>query len=453
MVAILERLDPPSDRRVALRVTNDALRQLRSGHPWLFDRSITSGKTAGKAGDLAVVFDGERRFAAIGLYDPRSPIRVRILHVGRPTLIDGDWLADRLADAVDRRRSLFGTSGGIDEADGGPVEHDQAHPTTAYRLVHGENDGLPGLVVDWYSGSAVVKLYTAAWIPWLPSVVAGLSVATQRSDLREAPGVLERVVLRLGRSIAGSGPPGIADGVVLAGPTLDGPVEFFENGLPFTADLAHGHKTGHFLDQRDNRSLVGRLVGDAVGSGGGHRVLDVFSCTGGFAAHAAAAGADDLTFVDVSERALELARHHVDGAVDSRPRRSGPINGRPEVATVAGDAFDVMAHMAQAGRQFDTVVVDPPSFANRADQVDRALAAYHRSARLAARLVAPHGLLFHASCSARVTEASFLNQIQRGIADANREASVLTVTGHPVDHPIGFVHGAYLKAVALRLTP
>ncbi len=437
MVAILEELDPPSDRRVALRVTNDALRQLRSGHPWLFDRSITSIKNAGKAGDLAVVFDGERRFAAIGLYDPRSPIRVRILHVGRPTLIDGDWLADRLAEAVDRRRSLFGTSRGIDEADGGPVD---------------ENDGLPGLVVDWYSGSAVVKLYTAAWIPWLPSLVTGLSVATQRSDHQEGPGVMERVVLRLGRVVAGSAPPGIVDGVVLVGPTLDGPVEFFENGLPFTADIAHGHKTGHFLDQRDNRSLVGRLVGEAVGSGGRHRVLDVFSCTGGFAAHAAAAGATELTLVDVSERALELARHHVEGAVGSRPQRSGTVNGRPEVVTVAGDAFDVMADLARAGRQFDTVVVDPPSFANRANHVDRALAAYHRSARLAALLVAPHGLLFHASCSARVTEASFLNQIRRGIADANREASVLTVTGHPVDHPIGFVHGTYLKAVALRMT-
>jgi 23S rRNA (cytosine1962-C5)-methyltransferase len=282
-------------------------------------------------------------------------------------------------------------------------------------------------------------------------VVAGLSAATQRSDHPEAPGVLERVVLRLGRAVTGSAPPGIGDGVVLVGPALDGPVDFLENGLPFTADIAHGHKTGHFLDQRDNRSLVGRLVADAVGSGGGHRVLDVFSCTGGFAAHAAAAGADDLTLVDVSERALELARHHV-GAVGSTPHRPGPVNGRLRVATIAGDAFDVMSDLAQTGQRFDTVVVDPPSFANRAEQVERALAAYHRSARLAARLVAPCGLLFHASCSARITEASFLNQIQRGVADANREASVLTVTGHPVDHPIGFVHGAYLKAVALRMT-
>lgn len=450
MVAILQRLDPPSERRVALRVTNDALRHVRSGHPWLFDRSIISPKATGKAGDLAVVFDGKRRFAAIGLYDPSSPIRVRILHTGRPTPIDGRWLTDRLAAAVDRRHSLFATAEETDDDKGGGY---QERRTTAYRLVHGENDGLPGLVVDWYAGSAVVKLYTAAWIPWLPLVVAGLSAVVTPSDRRDGPGVPERVVVRLSRAAAERGPPEIVDGVVVMGSPLDGPVEFVENGLPFTADLAHGHKTGHFLDQRENRRLVGRLVAEAVDRTGSQRVLDVFSCTGGFAAHAAAAGADHLMLVDLSQRALDLGRRHVDRAAPSPPNRLGPDDHWPKVTTSAGDAFDIMTDLDRTGERFDTVIVDPPSFAHRENQVERALAAYRRSARLAARLVAPGGLLFHASCSARVSETAFLDQVQRGVAAAGRAASVVTVTGHPVDHPIGFVHGAYLKAVALRMAP
>lgn len=450
-MAILERLDAPSERRLALRVSNDALRQVRSGHPWLFDRSVISQSGTGKAGDLAVVFDGKRRFVAIGLFDPDSPIRVRILHTGRPTPIDSAWLAGRLTAAVVRRRSLY-ESGGDSDRDG--LADDMRGATTAYRLVHGENDGLPGLVVDWYAGSAVVKLYTAAWIPWLPAVVAGLPAAVAPSDRRAAPGPLERVVVRLSRTVATSAPPELSDGTVVAGSFPDRPVGFMENGLPFTADLVRGHKTGHFIDQRDNRRLVQGFVADALESGSGsHRMLDVFTCTGGFAAHAAAAGSHHLTLVDISERALDLARHNVDRAVDTTQQQSPGGGQRPEVATVVGDAFEVMADLGKVGRRFDTVVVDPPSFANRKNQVPRALAGYRRSAQLAGRLVTPGGVLFHASCSARVSEAAFLDQVERGLADAGRQATVLAVTGHPVDHPVGFVHGAYLKAVALRMSP
>ena len=135
---------------MAVRVTRDAQRQIRAGHPWVFDRAITSVSHDGTAGDLAVVFDADRAFVAIGLYDPDSPIRVRVLHHGRPTPIDAAFWAQRLGTALAHRRPL-----------------EESGDTTGYRVVHGENDGLPGLVIDRYDDTYVAKIYTAAWLPHL----------------------------------------------------------------------------------------------------------------------------------------------------------------------------------------------------------------------------------------------------------------------------------------------
>jgi len=154
---LLARLPPPSGRRLALRVTPAAQRALRQGHPWLFEQAITDQRQQGQPGDLAVIFDDQRRFLAIGLYDPTSVIRVRILHHGAPAAINQAWFAARLTAAAARRADL-------------PTQG-----TTGYRLVHGENDGLPGLVIDRYDAILVLKLYTAAWIPHLPIVLRALA--------------------------------------------------------------------------------------------------------------------------------------------------------------------------------------------------------------------------------------------------------------------------------------
>src|SRR6478735_4697631 len=183
-----QELPKPSDRRLAVRVTPDALRQIRGGSPWLYDGSITSVSHEGSPGDLAVVFDDERRFVAIGLWDPASPIRVKLLHTGAPATIDSTWWRAKIADALDRRASLANDPS-----------------TTAYRCVHGENDGLPGLVVDRYDSTIVVKLYSPAWFPHLKAVVDAIV------DLL-SPAC---VVLRLGRSVAGSNTFGLADGDTL----------------------------------------------------------------------------------------------------------------------------------------------------------------------------------------------------------------------------------------------
>lgn len=390
---------------VAVRVTTAALRQVRRGSPWVYDGSVTSAKPDDAApGALAVIFDDERRFAAIGLWDPESPIRVKVLHHGRPVTVDAGFWRSRLSAALERRSGLV------------------ADPdTTGYRVVHGENDGLPGLVVDRYADTAVVKLYTAAWRPHLDAVLA---------ELVDLTGVA-RVVLRTARSIGpGDGTP--ADGTVVHGPPLDGPVRFRERGLVLEADVAAGQKTGHFLDQRDNRSLV-------RGMAAGRDVLDVFASTGGFALAAAAGGAASVHLVDLAAPALDTARRNLD-----HNRRA--VAGT-EVRFTVGDAFEVLARLAAAGERYDLVVVDPPSFAHNQATVDRALRAYARLTRLALEVLTPGGTLVQCSCSSRVTAEQFFDTVHAAARAAGRPLRELRRTGHAVDHPVGFAQGEYLKAV------
>ena len=216
------------------------------------------------------------------------------------------------------------------------------------------------------------------------------------------------------------------------------PVPFFEHGLLFEADVVRGQKTGHFLDQRENRALLATLSAGA-------RVLDVFACTGGFSVHAAAGGAAEVTSVDQSAPALAMA-----------VRNMASNSDRPAVAACrhdveAGDAFDVMAAMARRGRRFDVVVVDPPSFAARQASVGAARRAYGRLTTLALALVEPGGLLVQASCSSRVTSDEFVDTVFTAAHAAGHHLTPVARTGHPLDHPIGFPEGAYLKALFARV--
>lgn len=398
-------------RRVAVRVTPDALRQLRGGHPWVYDAAITSVSHDGEAGDLAVVFDSSRRFAAIGLWDPHSPIRVKVLHAGRPRTIDRAWFADRIRDAAARRAAVA--------ADG---------TTTGYRVVHGENDGLPALVVDRYDTSLVVKIYSAAWFSHLDDVLAALL-----DELTP-----DRVVLRLARNVAPHAPAGSADGTTVHGPAPTAPQLFTENGLVFEADLVHGQKTGQFLDQRENRARVGTLAGGAA-------VLDVFSGTGGFSVHAASGGAGEVHLVDLAAPALATARRNLGHNAHL------PAVAACRATTTAGDGFDVMADLARRGRRYGVVVVDPPSFAAKQADVKPALRAYARLTRLAVALVERGGVLVQASCSSRVTDEAFFTTVVEAAARARADLHEITRTGHGADHPVGFPQGAYLKALFARV--
>ncbi len=436
-VSLLNDLPRPGATRLAVRVTPDALRRIRGGHPWLFDGSIISASRSGGGtsdgaattpttgprslpsaawvtgaapGDLAVIFDNDRRFAAIGLWDPASPIRVKILHHGSRATIDQAWFAARIATAV-ARRALLAESG----------------TTTAYRVIHGENDGFPGLVVDRYGHVLVVKLYSAAWVPHLADVVRALLAALPSRS----------VVLRLARAIRDQPLHGLTEGMSLYGPEVDSPVQFLEHGLRFQADVIRGQKTGHFLDQRDNRALVGSMSAGA-------RVLDLFSCTGGFSVHAAAGGARSVLSVDSSPGAIDFAERNM--ALNLG--HDGVAVCRHTVRT--GEAFAVLEELGQSRGRFDVVVVDPPSFARNAASVPQAIQAYQRLAELAAPLVERDGLLVMSSCSARVDEADFVRAVHAGCARVSIELDEVRRTGHAIDHPIGFPEGAYLNTLYAR---
>jgi 23S rRNA (cytosine1962-C5)-methyltransferase len=393
-------------------VTPDALRHVRARHPWVFEESVTSISHEAAMGDLAVIFDADRKFVAMALYDPESPIQFKILHVGKPTKIDDAWWVDTFRRALGVRQEF------LDDPD---ADH------LAYRIINGENDGLGGFVVDRYADTLVIKLYSAAWIPHLSRLTRLLLDVTGCGS----------AVLRLARNLQAEKRSadlfGLSDGDVIAGTLPDGPVQFTEGGLLFEADVRTGQKTGHFLDQRANRILVGEMAR-------GRDVLDVFASTGGFSVHAAAGGARSVHSVDISSPTIAAAERNM--ALNSRLEAVANCDFTTEV----GDAFEVMVQLARAEKDYDIVVVDPPSFAQRQANVDGALRAYTRLTHLALRLVRPGGVLMQASCSSRVPADLFFDTVLDAAEDAGRSMREIARTGHDVDHPIGFREGAYLKA-------
>ena len=396
---------------VHVRLTHSAERWVRKEHPWLYAESIRSRSREGAAGDVAVIHDRDDKVIALGLYDPDSPIRIRVLHRGGPRAIDRAFLAERLRAAAIVRAHLPGEG------------------TTGYRLVNGESEGLPGVVVDRYEATCVLKLYTAAWLPHLAELRAAL-------DAVAAP---ERVVLRLARAVAplAESRAGLADGALLAGPPLAGPIVFRECGLFVRCDPMHGQKTGWFLDQRENRARVGRRAA-------GKTVLDAFAYTGAFALHAARGGAASVLSLDASRIALEEAR------ANFALNRADPNVAACRHETLHADAFSELARLADAGRRFALVVLDPPALAHAADDVPGALHAYARLAEAGTGLLAPHGELVAASCSARVSADALAEAVHAGAARAGRALAEEERTAHAIDHPASFAEAAYLKCLFLR---
>jgi len=408
----LSQIRLPSQKRIAIHIKPAAERAIRQGHPWLFDQAIRKQSREGYAGDLAVIFDQKDRFLAIGLYDPNSPIRVRILQHEAPAAINDDWFLARLDNAFKLRETLF-------ESD-----------TTGFRLVHGENDGLPGLVIDCYGESLVAKLDTAAWVPHLATIVPLL--------LELFPA--ERVVLRLSRQVQRKTDAlyGLRDGQIIVGSPLKEPVVFQENGLMFEADLVKGQKTGFFLDQRDNRARVAAIVNENLNL---KQVLNVFAYTGGFSIYAASGGAKSVLDIDISKPALFAANRNF-----KLNDHIKTVN-QAEHETINGDAFQILVRLEKARRQFDLVVIDPPSFARRQTEVTQAVNAYGRLVYQGLAVLRPGGVLVMASCSSRVNAEVFFKEVYKSAGRARRVLKEIARTGHPLDHPVTFPEGAYLKCL------
>jgi 23S rRNA (cytosine1962-C5)-methyltransferase len=394
--------------RLRLRLSATAETIVRGGHPWLFADSIRESNRPGQLGELAVIYDRKDKFLAVGLFDPDSPIRVRILHAGKPATIDAAWWQARLEQSLSRRAGLF------DET------------TTSYRLIHGESDGWPGLVLDRYDTTLVLKLYTAAWLPQLDATLALFKEKISG----------ERIVLRLSRNIQTVAEKQFQrrDGQILFGAPPEGAVIFSENGVRFEADVLRGQKTGFFLDQRENRREVETLSR-------GCRVLNAFSFSGGFSVYAARGGAKSVTDLDISAHALESAK------------RNFALNQNfPGVAACRHETVqaDVFEWLAAGGENFDLIVLDPPSLAKRAVEREGAIRAYERLNLQGIAKLTRDGILVAGSCSAHVSAVDFFEAVRRAAVKSGRKFTELKTLQHPPDHPAGFKEADYLKVIYLK---
>ena len=400
-------LPKPSEQRIAVKIKPAAERAARKKHPWVFDGSITKQSAQGEAGDIAIIFDQKKnKFLALGLYDPFSPVRIKLLAFA-PTQLNDSWFQNTIDRAWQKRLPLFETD------------------TNSYRLIYGENDGLPGLIADVYDHVLVLKLYSFIWLPYLELLV-GLVLNKSKAAC---------CVLRLSRNLQARPDAlyGLEEGMVLSGQLVQSEVVFKEYGLKFMANVIKGHKTGFFLDHRHNRKKARQLSK-------AERVLDIFSYAGGFSVHAYAGGAKEVISLDISAQAQKMAQRNMALNFD-----------KPTHKIMVADAFEGMRQLARERQRFGLVIVDPPSFAKQESEKEGAILSYKRLLRLAVPLVKTGGILLMASCSSRVSADDFFALVEQELTATGRPYELLEKTFHDIDHPISFPEGAYLKAGYYRM--
>lgn len=391
----------PAPKAVAVKLTTQGERAVKADHPWVFSKNIKSLKGEVATGDKAIIFDQKKnKFLGLGLIDLESPIRIKVLYPREKTSLDEAFFTNKLKACLEQRQPLFDT-------------------TNAYRWVFGENDGLPSLIVDVYDKVVVIKLYSGIWLPYLSTIV----------DVIPTLITCKAMVIRMSRMLQEECKnQDIYDGAVIFGELKDEVVVFQENHVHFSANVIHGHKTGYFLDHRQNRIAIGKLSRDK-------RVLDVFSYAGGFSVHALANRAKKVVSVDISGPALKMAQENAS--------RNGQFS---QHECRKGDAFAILEKAIHNKERYDVVVIDPPSFAKKKEEIETAKKQYARLANLGSRLVAKNGLLLLASCSSRITADDFFTINQEVLDKQNKRYTLEQKTFHDIDHPIGFPEGAYLKS-------
>jgi 23S rRNA (cytosine1962-C5)-methyltransferase len=388
-----------TDRAVTTRsviVSAKAAARWASGHPWIY-RTDVYDEPRDEPG-IVTVTDRRGRLLGQALYSPRSEIRLRLLTRGREP-IDAGWWSARIAAALGRRAGIA---------------------ATAYRVVHAEGDGLPSLVVDRYGTHAVAQLLSAGLDRARDDVVAGIRAAL------EPRGILLRNDASIRRH------EGLPLEVTLADGEVPQVVEVVEHEVRYLAAPWDGQKTGAFLDQRENRVLVG-------GHAGGGRALDLFTYHGSFALHLARR-AREVVAVDSSAEAL------------ARARENAALNGLTNITWREANAFDLLRELERRDERFDTIVLDPPAFAKTKASVPRALGGYKEINLRAMRLLAPGGVLFTCSCSYHVARAAFGDMVADAARNTGRRLQLLALTGAGHDHPelVNVPETGYLKGMLLR---
>ncbi len=389
---------------LAIKLNKAAEKAVKQGHPWVFEQSIIKGPSKNaQAGSLCVLFDQRtNKPFAFGLWDPEEVIRIKIIFRAGRLQLSADFWKSQLNKAYVQRENL------------------RSKGVTGYRGIHGENDGFPGLVLDVYNKTGVLKIYSRIWQPYTELLIQEIKKQF----------ALDTMVVRFSRKVMQQNPFAYQEGEVIGNPLPDEKVAFGEYGVRFYAYTISGHKTGFFLDQRPNRLWVQQHSDKK-------KVLDVFSYVGSFGIHALKGNAKSLTSIDISAPAMEVAAQNM---VLNELDQS---KWTPMVA----DAFTALQELIDNQEQFDIVIIDPPSFAKQATEVPRALTQYQRLAQLGKELVAKNGTLVLGSCSSRISLDDFKQAHQdAGITPYNGWEFKHT-TLHDEDHPITFPESVYLKTV------
>jgi 23S rRNA (cytosine1962-C5)-methyltransferase len=401
------------------------------GHPWVFSGAIERVEGEIEAGGIVDLFSHAGEFLGRGFYNPHSQIAVRLL-TRQPVAIDKAFFRGRIESALAIRKPILSpeTSAGAAEAGGGPLAratNSGAGATNSCRLIHAEGDLLPGLICDKYGDYLVLQLNTAGmerFRDWIISLLKDLVEPQMMYDCSDAG-------TRAQEGLPDSTGP-IAGGLAREG-TFPDHIEIRENGIRFLVDVKQGQKTGFYLDQRDNRSLIRGLAQ-------GKRVLNCFSYTGGFSVYAALGGAAGVTSVEASAGALELCKENL-------ILNDIPLEGQ---RLVKGDVFQFLRDDQD---EYDLIILDPPAFAKRKGQVKGAIRGYKDINLFAMKRAKKGGLILTCSCSQHIDAGLFQKILSYAAADSNRLLQVLGNWGAPSDHPTALHHpeGAYLKAFLLRV--
>jgi len=380
-------------------------KSLRRRHPWIFSGAIARVNGEPLAGETVEVRAAQGELLAVAAFSPHSQIRARVW-AWDDSPIEEKFFHQRITQAVASRSALF-----------------QRDITDAVRLVHGESDGLPGVIADRYGSTVVLQVLSAGADLWREAIADALATQEgveriwERSDaeVRALEGLEPRIGLMRGRPAPGQ-------------------VTVHEHDLAFSIDVEQGHKTGFYIDQRDNRLLLRSLARD-------RDVLDCFSYTGGFAVNALAGGACSVTAIESSAFALEQAR------------ANAASNRTPDAEWVEGDVFQTLRRFRDERRQFDLIVLDPPKFAPTAAHAAKAARAYKDINLLAFKLLRPGGVLMTFSCSGGISSDLFQKIIAGAALDAGVDARVENWLHAAVDHPVAlnFPEGEYLKGFLCRL--
>jgi 23S rRNA (cytosine1962-C5)-methyltransferase len=379
-----------------VRVSAKGADRWTHGHPWIYRTDVL---VEGDVPGVVSVEDRRGKFLGQALYSPKSEIRLRLLESTRRP-VDAAWWRDRLAAALAGRAAI---------------------DATAYRVVHGEADALPSLIVDRYDRWVVAQLLSAGLETMRAEIVAALV------EVLAPDGVLLRNDASVRRR------EGLPEEVVLAHGSVPEDIEIREGTVRYLAAPWHGQKTGAFLDQRENRTLAGELMRDQG------TALDCFAYHGSFALHLAQR-AGRVAALDASREAL------------ARGTENAVLNGITNIDWVEGDAFEALRAWERAGRRFDLVVVDPPAFAKTKAAVPQALRGYREINLRALRNLAPGGILLSASCSFHVRRPEFLQMLVEAAADSGRRVTLVRILGQPSDHPevLTIPETGYLKGAVLR---